>query len=147
MAEDAFWAEEKVVLQEIRRAKDQVGVLYDLFVQALWQRLELRNPVLGTLKGLQDLELTSVRAFHQQRASRILETLGDGPLTVYQITLELFPRLDPMNRFLAVSEVVGHLDLLQARRDVTSTKKGPVRLWRATRGPVRERDAIASRPQ
>jgi predicted Zn-dependent peptidase len=67
LAEDAFLSEKLVVLQEIRRARDQMGVLYDLFVQALWRRKRLRNPVLGTLESLRDLDLVSVRAFHSRR--------------------------------------------------------------------------------
>jgi predicted Zn-dependent peptidase len=67
LAEDAFLNEKPVVLQEVLRAKDRAGVLSDLFVQALWQRHPLRGLVLGTLEGLRDLELASLRAFHRRR--------------------------------------------------------------------------------
>ncbi len=67
LAEDAFLDEKLVVLQEILRAQDRPGVLNDLFVQALWQQHPLRNPVLGTLEGLRDLELEALRAFYHER--------------------------------------------------------------------------------
>jgi glyoxylase-like metal-dependent hydrolase (beta-lactamase superfamily II) len=126
-----------------RRLLDYVKHLRRVARLPLTLALPGHGPPVTDPRGL----IASRLAFHQQRASRILETLSDGPRTVYQITLELFPRLDPMNRFLAVSEVIGHLDLLQARGDVGSTKKGLIRLWRAARGPIRERDATAPRPQ
>jgi predicted Zn-dependent peptidase len=78
--EDGFLGEKLVVLEEIRRARDQIGVLYDLFVQTLWQRHPLRNPVLGTLEGLRDLELESLRAFHRERyvaGNALLVICGD----------------------------------------------------------------------
>jgi len=72
-------------------------------------------------------------AFHEERAGRILDVLGEGERTVYEVTVALFPRLDPVNRFLAVSEVIGHLDWLEEQGRATSRMKGPVRLWRAVR--------------
>ena len=42
-----------------------------------------------------------------------------------------FPRLDPINRFLAISEVLGHLDWLEEQGRVKGQMKGVVRLWRA----------------
>jgi glyoxylase-like metal-dependent hydrolase (beta-lactamase superfamily II) len=70
-------------------------------------------------------------AFHEERAGRILDILGRRERTVYQISKVVFPDLDPINRFLAVSEVIGHLDLLEARGEVESRMKGGKRLWRA----------------
>ncbi|MGD1995052.1 MAG: MBL fold metallo-hydrolase, partial [Anaerolineae bacterium] len=77
-------------------------------------------------------ELVSRRlAFHAERAERILDILARRERTVYQVTQILFPHLDPINRFLAVSEVIGHLDWLEERDQVTSRMKGRKRLWRA----------------
>lgn len=67
--------------------------------------------------------------FHEQRAQQILETLGEEGRTVYELTLNLFPELDPINRFLAISEVIGHLDWLEARGEVCSEVEEQVRLW------------------
>ncbi|MGD1995433.1 MAG: MBL fold metallo-hydrolase [Anaerolineae bacterium] len=77
-------------------------------------------------------ELVASRlAFHEQRAQQILEALGEEEHTAYELTLELFPHLDPINRFLAISEVVGHLDWLEAREEASSQLKDRVRLWAA----------------
>lgn len=52
--------------------------------------------------------------FHERRAAHILELAQDGK-TIYQIAQALFGTLDPLNFFLALSEVIGHLELLEAR--------------------------------
>jgi predicted Zn-dependent peptidase len=80
LAEDAFLDEKLVVLQEILHAKDQIGILSDLFVQTLWQQHPLRGSVLGTLEGLRDLELESLRAYHRERyvaGNALLVICGD----------------------------------------------------------------------
>jgi predicted transcriptional regulator len=70
-------------------------------------------------------------AFHHERGERILKILGRRERTVYQISKVLFPDLDPINRFLAVSEVIGHLDWLEERGQVESRMRSRKRLWRA----------------
>jgi predicted Zn-dependent peptidase len=91
LAEDAFLNEKLVVLQEILRAKDQPGVLNDLFVQALWHEHPLRNPVLGTLEGLRDLQLETLRAFYRERyvaGNALLVICGDvEPETALSLAL------------------------------------------------------------
>lgn len=78
----------------------------------------------------QPRELVAERiAFHQARAAALLACLQKGPATVYELTLALFPELDPINRFLAVSEVMGHLDLLEAEGKVKSCSEGALRIW------------------
>jgi predicted Zn-dependent peptidase len=98
LAEDAFLDEKLVVLQEILHAKDQIGILSDLFVQTLWQQHPLRDPVLGTLEGLRDLQLESMRAFHRERyvaGNALLAVCGDvepeTALTLAQTTFAGFP--------------------------------------------------------
>jgi len=85
------------------------------------------GPPIDDVKGLIDQRL----AFHKARAEEVLKVLRDGERSAYAISLILFPRLDPVNRFLAVSEVIGHLDWLEARGEVTARLDGAVRLWRA----------------
>lgn len=68
-------------------------------------------------------------AFHEERARQIAELLQNGARTAYDLTLYLFPHLDPINRFLAVSEVIGHLEVLELRGEVTSVVEDGVRLW------------------
>ena len=53
-------------------------------------------------------------AFHKRRARKILDTLDAGPLTLWELTQPIFPRLKHgMDFFLGLSEILGHLDLLE----------------------------------
>ena len=49
------------------------------------------------------------------RARQIYNALVEQPRTVYELVALLFPTLPESQLFLAVSEVVGHLDVLEAR--------------------------------
>ncbi|MFN0087086.1 MAG: MBL fold metallo-hydrolase [Blastocatellia bacterium] len=49
-----------------------------------------------------------------QRQAKILSLIPKEGVTAWQISLLLFPRLDRLNRFLAVSESIAHLDLAVA---------------------------------
>lgn len=51
--------------------------------------------------------------FHRERQDRILELLADGPKVAYHIAQALFPGLSPIDTFLAISEVIGHMDVLE----------------------------------
>ncbi len=69
------------------------------------------------------------KAFHQTRAEQLLHQLGGRPQTIYQLSTSLFrPDLPALHLFLALSEVQGHLDLLQAAGQVYGTAEGD-RLW------------------
>jgi glyoxylase-like metal-dependent hydrolase (beta-lactamase superfamily II) len=68
-------------------------------------------------------------AFHEERADRIRGTLDNKTLTAYQIAETLFPELDAVNTFLAISEVIGHLQWLEARGQVSHTERGGVARW------------------
>jgi len=70
-------------------------------------------------------------AFHEKRGRRILETLGDESLTVHEIASTLFANLDPINRFLATSEVIGHLQWLEVEGQVTHRERESVAHWRS----------------
>jgi len=69
-------------------------------------------------------------AFHEKRARRILEMVGDNACTAHEIASALFPGLDSINYFLALSEVIGHLQWLEVERRVTYTERGGVARWR-----------------
>ncbi len=68
-------------------------------------------------------------AFHAQRAGRILELFGSHELTTYQIVRPLFPTLDPINFFLAISEVIGHLELLESEGHISQAEHDGVIVW------------------
>ncbi len=69
-------------------------------------------------------------SFHEERARRVLDTLGGDVLTVHEIASELFPDLDPINYFLAISEVIGHLQWLEVEGRATRAERGGVARWR-----------------
>ena len=53
------------------------------------------------------------RTLYQRRLKRLHSELQAGPRTAWQLAQALFHSLDTADTFLAVSEVIGHLDVLQ----------------------------------
>jgi glyoxylase-like metal-dependent hydrolase (beta-lactamase superfamily II) len=69
-------------------------------------------------------------AFHHRRARRLLDTLNGQALTLWELTQPLFPRLERgMDFFLALSEVLAHLDLLAAQGLAEARPDGPRLRW------------------
>lgn len=56
----------------------------------------------------------SYRAKHEKRLGSLYDRLGEGK-TVYELTQEAYPWVKEFNVFLALSEVLAHLDLLVVR--------------------------------
>ncbi|MCC7361794.1 MAG: MBL fold metallo-hydrolase [Anaerolineales bacterium] len=68
--------------------------------------------------------------FHHRRAQKILGIVSEAPRTLWELTQPLFPRLTrPLDFFLAMSEVLGHLDLLEADGLVAPRPAGSVVRW------------------
>ncbi len=61
--------------------------------------------------------------FHRQRAEEIAAILSEGPRTAFEIATILFSELQGMQVFLAVSEVIGHLDILEEEGRVISKQE------------------------
>jgi hypothetical protein len=74
--------------------------------------------------------------FHQRRMARVLGALRQGARTTWDVTQALFPDLSPLDTFLAISEAIGHLDLLELEGKITSTDSGGIAVWKLTQ--VRE---------
>jgi glyoxylase-like metal-dependent hydrolase (beta-lactamase superfamily II) len=87
--------------------------------------LPSHGPIIDDVAGLVAQRL----AFHQQRLDRILEALCAGARTTWDVTLALFPRRSPLDTFLAVSEVIGHLDVLEMEGRVECRPAGDVQHW------------------
>ncbi len=69
-------------------------------------------------------------AFYHNRAQSIYEILKAGPLTLWQLTRTLFPELRAgVDFFLGLSEVQGHLDLLEEAGRVYERSAGALLLW------------------
>jgi glyoxylase-like metal-dependent hydrolase (beta-lactamase superfamily II) len=69
-------------------------------------------------------------SFHEERADSILSTLDGRALTAHRIAGLFFPDLDPINAFLAISEVIGHLQWLQTQGRVVQERRLGVAYWR-----------------
>ena len=69
-------------------------------------------------------------AFHHRRAGAILAALQDGPCTAYALSQLLFPDLSTVDYFLAISEVLAHLEWLEARGGVMALRQNGLILWR-----------------
>jgi len=50
---------------------------------------------------------------HARRARRVRATLEDGPLSAYEVAKRMFPRLPTRRLGQAITEALGHLDLLR----------------------------------
>jgi len=61
--------------------------------------------------------------FHRARQERIMALLGNGGKTAYSIAQELWPELTPLNTFLALSEVIGHMDVLEDEGRVSLVRR------------------------
>lgn len=69
-------------------------------------------------------------AFHQRRAQKILDMLGDEPKTLWELTQPIFPKLKrPLDYVLGLSEILGHLDLLEEDGRAKPVKEGEVARW------------------
>ncbi len=116
----------------------------------LYQRSLLRVASMGIQRALpghgpiiRDVaDLVQQRmGFHQRRVERVAEALHQGARTTWEVTQTLFPNLSPLDTFLAVSEVIGHLDLLEMEgeitrdltRDLAHSKAGELAVWRLVR--------------
>jgi glyoxylase-like metal-dependent hydrolase (beta-lactamase superfamily II) len=56
--------------------------------------------------------IEAMRAHHRERADDLAGRLSERAKTGWQLALELFPNVGGFDNFLAVSEVVAHMDLL-----------------------------------
>jgi len=75
--------------------------------------------------------------FYEQRLARLLDELHREPRTVWQLAEALFRKLDAVDTFLAASEVLGHLDVLEQKGQVArDIDDQGVWLYRASRHPL-----------
>lgn len=62
--------------------------------------------------------VTERLAFHHKRAENILAQFGTSRYTLFEMTERLFPYVSEQEKFLALSEVLGHLDWLERDRRI-----------------------------
>jgi glyoxylase-like metal-dependent hydrolase (beta-lactamase superfamily II) len=70
--------------------------------------------------------------FHRRRSEQIADVLVEGPQTAFQIATALFPGLRGIEVFLAVSEVIGHLDILEEEGRVGVQQEEGIMLYALT---------------
>jgi len=68
-------------------------------------------------------------AFHEQRLAQVLAALSDGARTTWDVVHILFPNRSPLDTFLAVSEVIGHLDVLEMEGKIRSDVLDGITQW------------------
>ena len=71
---------------------------------------------------------------HARRARRVRDALATGPATAYAIARGIFPRLPAERIGQAMTEVIGHLDVLAERREAAATVRGDVVEWQRLEG-------------
>jgi glyoxylase-like metal-dependent hydrolase (beta-lactamase superfamily II) len=69
--------------------------------------------------------------FHHRRLERVMDTLRRAVCTTWEVADALFPNRMPLDTFLAISEVIGHLDVLETEGKIVAQKVDGVFRWRA----------------
>lgn len=88
--------------------------------------LPSHGPAIYDIAGL----VAKRMAFHERRLERVVEALRAGAQTTWEVTELLFPGRPPLDTFLAVSEVVGHLDVLEIEGRIAAERRGGSLAWR-----------------
>jgi glyoxylase-like metal-dependent hydrolase (beta-lactamase superfamily II) len=74
--------------------------------------------------------------FHRRRAEQVLQRLAQRPMSLFELAGQLFDdALPPVHQFLALSEIQGHLDLLEAAGQAELQSDGAIGRWAATGSP------------
>lgn len=80
MDEHILTREKLVILEEIRRSKEQSRIIFSLFAKTLWQRHPLRHPVLGYPKQILSMDLETLIRIYQRRfvtGNMVIAICGD----------------------------------------------------------------------
>ena len=77
--------------------------------------------------------IDELNRFHQLRQHRILQAVQVGEATVYELTRQLFPDCEYIELFLSVSEMVGHLEVLEEEGKVERAFEGERLYFRTTK--------------
>lgn len=88
--------------------------------------LPSHGPAIDDVPGLVAQRLE----FHRSRVADVLNALRAGARTTWDVTQALFPGRTPLDTFLAVSEVIGHLDLLVRQGRIAAEPHGGLISWR-----------------
>lgn len=68
-------------------------------------------------------------AFHHQRADKILGYFNGRPANLWDMTEKMFSHIQDTEKFLAISEVLGHVDLLEDAGKLGRTHQNGILYW------------------
>ena len=68
--------------------------------------------------------IDDLNRFHETRQHHVLQALRAGEGTVYDLSRQLFPNREHIELFLSISEMVGHLEVLEEEEKITRTLEG-----------------------
>lgn len=92
---------------------------------------EVVHPGHGSAMTNPSARIRELISHHEERKEAIHRLLGRRPKTLLALTREFYQDLDEINLMLALSEVVGHLDLLLEEKRARATRRGATVLYRA----------------
>jgi glyoxylase-like metal-dependent hydrolase (beta-lactamase superfamily II) len=105
-----------------------------LYLQSLRRVLllncEVAHPGHGPPLTNPNARIRELIAHHDQRKEAVAALVRRTPRTLGELCRQLYPDVDEVNLILALSEVVGHLDLLAEEKRLTITRKKGVLLYR-----------------
>ena len=91
---------------------------------------DLAHPGHGTPIANPSARIRELISHHEQRKEAIWGHLDRTGKTLVQISRELYQNLDEINLMLALSEVVGHLDLLVSEKRAAVSRRGGTLFYR-----------------
>jgi glyoxylase-like metal-dependent hydrolase (beta-lactamase superfamily II) len=71
---------------------------------------------------------------HERRAQKLLRLLSDGPLSAYELALQMWGNVAVTQAFLTISEVLGHMDILVSDGVAGESEQDGVIRFSATQG-------------
>ncbi|MDR7471279.1 MAG: MBL fold metallo-hydrolase [Armatimonadota bacterium] len=105
-----------------------------LYLQSLRRVLllncDVAHPGHGPALDNPNARIRELIAHHDQRKERVAALLRGGARTLAELCRELYPDVDEASLILALSEVVGHLDLLAEEKRLASTRRKGVIVYR-----------------
>ena len=116
--------------QEGRRIATLPQYLHSLR-RVLLLNCEVAHPGHGGTMGNPGARIRELIGHHEQRKEEIYRHLGREPKTLVALAQELYQDLDEINMMLALSEVIGHLDLLAEEKRVSAAGRGSAVVFRA----------------
>jgi glyoxylase-like metal-dependent hydrolase (beta-lactamase superfamily II) len=114
--EDGFFLPLRAYLESARRTR---ALEVDVVLPGHGPPFGDHRAVIDTLIG-----------FYRRRQERLLEVLGAGPQTPFELATHLFRQVRPGDAFLVLSEVMANLEVLEAEGAVAREEAGGLRRYR-----------------